>query len=153
MDKIINYAPYLSAVYYLCLILICGTIAYYTVVKKMDHNLQLRNIVFRVIISIFLGSIPFSILSQFVTAAMVSTRLIASPVFSPLFQILNSVLYLGFGAAFFWAGRNISMSFGYSYKQYKFIKLTTALALGWIARDVIWLIMSVVLVILTTVFN
>ena len=119
----------------------------------MDHNLQLRNIVFRVIISIFLGSIPFSILSQFVTAAMVSTRLIASPVFSPLFQILNSVLYLGFGAAFFWAGRNISMSFGYSYKQYKFIKLITALALGWIARDVIWLIMSVVLVILTTVFN
>ena len=45
------------------------------------------------------------------------------------------------------------MSFGYSYKQYKFIKLITALALGWIARDVIWLIMSVVLVILTTVFN
>lgn len=46
-----DYAPYFSAIYYVVIIFICAIVAYFTVVKKMDHNLQLRNIVFRVIIS------------------------------------------------------------------------------------------------------
>ena len=75
-----NYAAYLSAAYNVGIILICAIVAYFTVVKKMDHNLQLRNIVFRGIISFLVGSVTLSIFSQFTSAIMLSTMVISIPV-------------------------------------------------------------------------
>lgn len=45
------------------------------------------------------------------------------------------------------------MSFGYSHKQYQIIKLITAFLLGWIARQVLQLLMNIVLIMLAMLFN
>lgn len=147
-----NYAAYLSAAYNVGIILICAIVAYFTVVKKMDHNLQLRNIVFRGIISFLVGSVTLSIFSQFTSAIMISTMAIANPVSLQIFHIVDMVLCLGISAVYYRGSKRISMSFGYSHKQYQVIKLITAFLLGWIARQVLQLLMNLLLVILTTVF-
>jgi hypothetical protein len=153
MDKLINNMLYIQAIVKMVVVFIFAIVAYFTILRKMDHNLQVRNIVFKIIISILLGSVVYSVLSPFMTAFMVSTRAIATPVYSLLSQILGIILYLGIGAVFYWSIRNISMSFGYSHKQYEIIKLITALMLGWIAKDVIWLIMIIVYAIFTVILN
>lgn len=53
MNFIAEHMLYISAAYYVGAVLICAIVPYYTLVKKADHNLQLRDIVFRGIISFF----------------------------------------------------------------------------------------------------
>lgn len=143
MEFIAEHMLYISAAYYVGIVLICAIVAYYTLVKKADHNLQLRDIVFRGIISFLLGSATCSIFTQVTSAIMISTRAIASPVFSQVFHIVDMMLCLGFAAAYYWFGRTVKMSFDFSPKQYPTIKLITALMIGWIAQQVIQLLFKI----------
>lgn len=113
MEFIAEHMLYMSAAYYVGAVLICAIVAYYTLVKKADHNLQLRDIVFRAIISFLLGSATCSIFTQVTSAIMISTRAIASPVFSQVFHIVDMMLCLGFAAAYYWFGRTVKMSFDF----------------------------------------
>lgn len=143
----------IPAIGYIGFVLICAIVAYFTIVKKMDHNLQLRNIVFRVVVSFLLGSATISVFTQLMSALMVSTRAYESVVSLYFFQLANMVVFLGAVVAYYWGIRTISMSFGYSHKQYQTIKLITAFMLGCVAKEVLQLIMIIVLFLLTVISN
>lgn len=145
MDKLVNYTLYFSAVFNIAIIIIGAIVAYFTVILKMDHNLQLRNAVFRVIISFLLATATISVFSQLIPVLMATMQLYENSSILFIFKILNIVLYLCIATAYYWGCKNISMSFGYSYKQYQIIKLMAAFLIGWIVRDVLQLIIFIVL--------
>lgn len=143
----------IPAIGYIGLVLICAIVAYFTIVRKMDHNLQLRNVVFRVIVSFLLGTATLSIFSQLISTLMISTRAYENIASLYCFQLINMMLFLGIVAAYYWGIRTISMSFGYSHKQYQTIKLITAFMLGCIAKEVLQLILVIVLFLVAAMSN
>lgn len=149
MDILGGLMSYISFVGYIGFVLICAIVAYFTIVKKMDDNLRLRTIVFRVVISFLLGSVTISIFSQLLSALMVSTRVYESITSMYLFQIANMVLYLGVVVVYYWGSRAITMNLECSPERYRIVKLITALMLGCIAKEVLQLIMVIVLFLIT----
>lgn len=44
MDKLINNMPYIQAIVKMVAVFILAIVAYFTILRKMDHNLQVRNL-------------------------------------------------------------------------------------------------------------
>lgn len=140
----IRFMTFVPALTNLGLTLIGAVVAYYVVVQKMDDNLKLRDSVFMVIISILLGSVAYSILSPFISAILVAAHVLSNPIYAQLYQIFSLILYLGMGAIIYWCSRDVSINFSCSEKQYRVVKVISAIILGWIAKDVIMLIVNLV---------
>lgn len=138
----ISFMTFVPALANLGLTLIGALVAYYVVVQKLDDNQKLRDSVFMVIISILLGSVAFSVLSDFISSIVVATRMTLDPFYAQLYRVFNAILYLGMGAIIYWCSRDISINFSCSEKQYRVVKVISAIMLGWIAKDVIMLMIS-----------
>lgn len=149
----ISFMTFMPAFINLGIILVGALVAYYVVVQKMDDNLKLRDIVFRVISSILLGSVLYTIISQFISPMLVTTRVFANPVYTQLYQIFSVVLYLGIGALVYGCSRDISIHFHCSDKQYQVIKVISAFMLGWIAKDVVMLLLNIMNLTRMTIFE
>lgn len=140
----ISFMTFVPALTNLGLTLIGAVVAYYVVVQKMDVNLKLRDSVFMVIISILLGSVAYTILSVFISSIVVATRVTLDPFYAQLYRVFNVILYLGMGAIIYWCSRDVSINLSCSEKQYRVVKVISAIILGWIAKDVIMLIVNLV---------